>query len=69
MKKSRLQSSKESGPLRRILLPGQHFDVETGLHYNYFRSYDPATWSHLRTSRLRLQVGVNTYRNVGNNPI
>jgi uncharacterized protein RhaS with RHS repeats len=27
-------------PLR---FPGQYQDAETGLHYNYFRYYDPAT--------------------------
>jgi RHS repeat-associated protein len=26
-------------PLR---LPGQYFDQETGLHYNFFRDYDPS---------------------------
>jgi uncharacterized protein RhaS with RHS repeats len=26
-------------PLR---LPGQYFDTETGLHYNYFRDQDPS---------------------------
>jgi len=24
------------------VLPGQYFDKETNLHYNYFRDYDPA---------------------------
>ena len=23
--------------------PGQYYDAETGLHYNYFREYDPTT--------------------------
>ncbi|WP_037656594.1 RHS repeat-associated core domain-containing protein, partial [Streptomyces achromogenes] len=27
-------------PLR---FPGQYYDPETGLHYNYFRHYDPET--------------------------
>jgi RHS repeat-associated protein len=26
-----------------LRFPGQYFDAETGLHYNYFRDYDPAT--------------------------
>ncbi len=25
-----------------LRFPGQYFDVETGLYYNYFRDYDPA---------------------------
>src|SRR5690554_6678902 len=30
-------------PLR---LPGQRYDKETGLHYNYFRDYDPSVGSY-----------------------
>ena len=26
--------------------PRQHFDEETGLHYNYFRDYDPSAGRH-----------------------
>ena len=26
--------------------PGQRLEAETGLHYNYFRDYDPTTESH-----------------------
>jgi uncharacterized protein RhaS with RHS repeats len=26
--------------------PGQLFDAETGLHYNYFRHYDPRTGTY-----------------------
>ena len=25
------------------VFPGQYYDNETGLHYNYFRTYDPET--------------------------
>ncbi|RLB37137.1 MAG: hypothetical protein DRH12_14785 [Deltaproteobacteria bacterium] len=28
--------------------PGQYYDQETGLHYNYFRYYDPGVGRHLR---------------------
>lgn len=34
-----LQIEKEY--LQPIRFQGQHFDVETGLHYNRFRYYDP----------------------------
>jgi RHS repeat-associated protein len=30
-------------PLR---FPGQYFDKETNLHYNYFRDYDPGLGSY-----------------------
>ena len=28
--------------------PGQHFDAESGLHYNYFRDYDPSLGRYTR---------------------
>jgi len=28
-----------------LRFPGQYFDAETGLHYNYFRDYEPGTVS------------------------
>ena len=31
-----------------IRFPGQYWDEETGLHYNHFRYYDPATGRYLR---------------------
>jgi len=40
--------------------PGQYYDAETGLHYNYFRYYDPATGRYLRPDpSLNLKFGVN----------
>ncbi|MFJ8083595.1 DUF6531 domain-containing protein [Streptomyces sp. NPDC096205] len=38
-------------PLR---FPGQYFDPETGLHYNYFRHYDPETAQYLTKDPLGL---------------
>jgi len=39
-------------PLR---LPGQYFDKETNLHYNYFRDcYDPATGRHCQADPIGL---------------
>nr|WP_269750001.1 RHS repeat-associated core domain-containing protein [Pseudomarimonas arenosa] len=28
--------------------PGQQFDRETGLHYNYYRDYDPSTGRYIQ---------------------
>ncbi|WP_079056238.1 putative T7SS-secreted protein [Streptomyces caeruleatus] len=43
-------------PLR---FPGQYHDPETGLHYNYFRHYDPATARYLSLDPLGLTAGTN----------
>ncbi|NDZ77727.1 hypothetical protein G3I19_04135 [Streptomyces sp. SID10853] len=43
-------------PLR---FPGQYFDPETGLHYNYFRHYDPETARYLTPDPLGLTPAPN----------
>ncbi|MEU1481624.1 putative T7SS-secreted protein [Streptomyces sp. NPDC005760] len=43
-------------PLR---FPGQYFDPETGLHYNYFRHYDPETARYLTADPLGLEPSDN----------
>ena len=50
-------------------LPGQQLDAETGLHYNYFRHYDPSTGSYTTSDPLGLVAGYNTYGYVGANPL
>jgi RHS repeat-associated protein len=53
-------------PLR---LPGQYFDRETGLHYNYFRDYDPATGSYLEADPLGIGGGLNRYAYANGDPL
>jgi hypothetical protein len=35
-----------------VRFPGQYFNDETGLHYNYYRYYDPKTGRYLRPDIL-----------------
>jgi len=48
---------------------GQYYDTETGLHYNYFRYYDPTTGSYITSDPVGLAGGLNTYGYVGGNPL
>lgn len=52
-----------------LRFPGQYYDAETGLHYNWFRYYDPKIGRYLQTDPLRFLGGdVNLYQYVWSNP-
>ena len=53
-------------PLR---FAGQVFDADTGLHYNYFRDYDPWTGRYIQSDPIGLGGGLNTYGYVEGNPL
>ena len=38
-----------------LRFPGQYYDSETGLHYNYFRDYDPSTGRYLQSDPIGIQ--------------
>lgn len=53
-------------PLR---LPGQYFDKETNLHYNYFRDYDTSTGRYVQSDPIGLEGGINTYGYASSDPL
>ena len=52
-----------------LRFPGQYFDSETGLHYNYQRYYEPGTDRYTSSDRIGLLGGINTYVYVGAQPL
>ncbi len=52
-----------------LRFPGQYFDAETTLNYNWHRYYDPATGRYITSDPLGLAAGLNTYGYVAQNPL
>jgi RHS repeat-associated protein len=52
-----------------LRFPGQYFDSETNLHYNWNRYYDPRTGRYLTPDPIGLEGGIDPYVYTENQPI
>jgi RHS repeat-associated protein len=53
--------------VNNLRMPGQYYDEETGLYYNWHRYYDPAIGRYLQTDPIG--DGLNLYAYCNNDPV
>lgn len=52
-----------------LRLPGQRYDSASGINYNYFRNYEPATGRYVESDPIGLRAGASTYSYVYGKPL
>jgi RHS repeat-associated protein len=62
-------SAVPAGTVQNLRLPGQEFDVDTGLYHNGFRDYAPGWGRYLQSDPIGLVAGMNAYNYAAANPV
>jgi RHS repeat-associated protein len=52
-----------------LRFPGQYFDAESGLHYNWHRYYDPTIGRYMSSDPIGLTGGLNLFGYANQNPL
>src|SRR6056297_2796954 len=59
----------ESTVVNNLRFPGQYYDGESGLHWNFFRYYNPSDGKYLSPDPIGLTGDINLYLYANANPI
>jgi RHS repeat-associated protein len=64
------QTEQQTFPsVTNMRMPGQYFDVDTGLAQNWFRDYDASIGRYIESDPIGLEGGNNTYAYTFDNPL